>query len=250
MISFCIATYNQLEYVKYQIKVFEKLYKQFKNFEIIFADDGSSDGTTEYINSSKFQFDCKSIYISKEGFRKSIVTDMSIRESNNDYVWLIDVDTFISEKSIEIAKDIINSTNMSKTILMGIRKRVDWNKLKELSPTNDSMNSVVVGDEWRIINDIPTWKYRNFSGSNVIFRKIDYLESKGFPKHFKGRGYDDYYMVLSMLVIGCKVKACRNLVSYHILHPNIEASEDNNYKLKQYEKELKERILKLHGNIL
>lgn len=46
-LSVITLTYNKLEYTK---KFIESLYKYTKDFELIIVDNGSTDGTVEYLN--------------------------------------------------------------------------------------------------------------------------------------------------------------------------------------------------------
>ena len=49
-LSVITLTYNKLEYTK---KFIESLYKYTKDFELIIVDNGSTDGTVEYLKSLK-----------------------------------------------------------------------------------------------------------------------------------------------------------------------------------------------------
>lgn len=46
--SVIIPTFNNLEYLKHSLKSLEQ--QQFKSFETIIVDDGSTDGTNNFIN--------------------------------------------------------------------------------------------------------------------------------------------------------------------------------------------------------
>ncbi len=57
-LSIIIPVYNEIKQLKVTIKQFPKLKKYFKNFEIVFVDDFSSDGTLNYLRkiSKKFRY--------------------------------------------------------------------------------------------------------------------------------------------------------------------------------------------------
>ncbi len=117
-LSIIIPVYNEITFLG---KLFEqlKLYFNFKNIEIIFVDDGSTDGSTETLRELKkkddYNFFFKLIKLDiNSGKGKAIQT--GIKNSEGEYVLLQDADLELDAKDAKEMFDMIISNKDIKCI--------------------------------------------------------------------------------------------------------------------------------------
>jgi len=88
-VSVIIPTYNNREYVGDAID--SVLSQSYKNIEIIIIDDGSSDGTEEFI-SNKYKINTNVKYFFKENNGVSSARNTGIEKSSGDFIAFLDAD--------------------------------------------------------------------------------------------------------------------------------------------------------------
>jgi glycosyltransferase involved in cell wall biosynthesis len=91
-ISVIISTYNQPEWLQKTLWGYEK--QTIKTFELIIADDGSTDETRQLIHdfSKKLSYSIKHVWHEDNGFRKCTILNAAIKESQTDYLLFSDGD--------------------------------------------------------------------------------------------------------------------------------------------------------------
>lgn len=94
LISLVMVNYNGLNYLKKTIKPILNL--NYPNYEFIIVDNGSNDGSIQYINSFK-----RIKLIKSPKFReKNFACNYAIKKSKGTYILLLDNDALIHEKNI------------------------------------------------------------------------------------------------------------------------------------------------------
>jgi len=90
--SVIFTTYNQVDWLEKVLWGFE--YQIDKNFEIIIADDGSSEETSELISSysKDSSLSIKHIWHKDDGFRKTEILNKAIKQTTSDYLIFTDGD--------------------------------------------------------------------------------------------------------------------------------------------------------------
>tara|TARA_B100000767_G_C19709799_1_gene512245 strand:- start:140 stop:859 length:720 start_codon:yes stop_codon:yes gene_type:complete len=106
-LSILIPVYNEIDQLDYTLKKLSKLRKKINNFEIIFIDDFSTDGTRNYIE----QYSKKNKYIKvfknkKKGLGSAL--EEGIKKSKLDYVCI-----FMSDMSDDL-KDLLKYYHIIK----------------------------------------------------------------------------------------------------------------------------------------
>lgn len=88
MVSVIIPTFNGLELLKICLPSLRK--QTFKNFEVILVDNGSDDGSIEFVQNNFPKF--KTLKLNKNyGFAKAV--NIGIKKSNSKYILLLNNDT-------------------------------------------------------------------------------------------------------------------------------------------------------------
>lgn len=249
-ISIIVSTYNQLSYVKYNLKAYRWVYdNQFQDFEIIFADDGSKDGTDKYIEEITtrqiFPFPVQCVWHEDRGFRRALIQNKAIEEARGQYVLIMDVDTFPGEMTFPPLLEKISRPFVElKEAYMGIRWKVNWEKLKDKPYSLENIHrSIIKAKDFRgWIRNIPPAPYYTFSGVNVLFNRIRFIAMGGNPQSFNGFGYEDYYIALKWLGEGGTITALNDSICFHVDHSNTEGGLDNYLKLRELEGRLLRRV--------
>lgn len=103
LVSIIIPTYNAKQTIA---KCLDSIINQtYKNIEIIIIDDGSQDGTAEWIESN-YKEEQKVKLIKQENQGPSAARNNGMRQVNGQYILFVDSDDFLSQNFIEeILKD-------------------------------------------------------------------------------------------------------------------------------------------------
>lgn len=212
--SIIIGMYNQLQYLP---KLIESLSNQsFKDFEVIFCDDKSTDGTKEFFNAEpEFQFEAK---YKRPLFKKYLSgsMNMGIKEAKGDYCVFIMGDSFPELNYLEILNDHVDE----EIIVCGIRvqidgKRavdVDWRIAKQSIPQHEAI----------IINE----PYNALTGNGLTIPRSALLKYGGWDEHIKKYGGDDNLLIGKFYFKGYLCKSVPQLVLYHNWHKGQETPED------------------------
>jgi len=204
--SVIISTYNQPEWLKKVLIGYEQ--QSFKNFEIIIADDGSTEETEAVI--TKFKTDSKlkitHVWQEDDGFRKTIILNKAIIKTQADYLIFTDgdcipradfVETHLKLKkkncflsggyfklplhiSEAISDDDIKTQrcfNKGWLLEQGLKKSFKTNKL------------TASGFKEQFLNTMTPTK-ATFDGMNVSVWKNDVIKVNGFDERMEYGGED------------------------------------------------------------
>jgi glycosyltransferase involved in cell wall biosynthesis len=101
--SLIIAAYNQARNLELIFKTVGQ--QSCRDFEVVIADDGSSDHITDVIEAFRLeQPEIPLVLVSQEdrGFRKTVILNKAIRTAKSDYLIFIDGDMLLEEHFIEL----------------------------------------------------------------------------------------------------------------------------------------------------
>lgn len=119
LVSIIIVNWNGLKYLK---NCFESVINSnYKNYEIVFVDNGSTDGSIEFVMNNYPQ---TIIIENKENLGFAEANNQGINASSGDYILFLNNDTIVTEtfliELVNILKDNINiGACQSKMLLMG-----------------------------------------------------------------------------------------------------------------------------------
>jgi len=189
----------------------------WRDFEVIFCDDGSTDGTKEWFNYKKFKFPHKYLWQKNKGMRLAKSLNRGFKEAKGKHFVVIMGDSF---------PDTDYLMNMSyylhqDYILCGVRVQidggkgvdVDWRLKKKVIPQADLI----------VLND----PYNVFTGNGLCFSRRIYEDIGGWNEKIKGYGGDDTEFIARAYYKGY---ICWSLVSatlYHYWHKAKIANPEN-----------------------
>ena len=223
-----IATYNQLDNLKLILKALEDQIVQ--DFEIIVCDDGSSDGTPEYM---KRYPNIKYFWQEDRGFRLAKSKNNGIKAAQGEYFVSLEADVIPNYKMLAEYK----MWAKPDTVLLGVR-----HDILEL-PTEidyDNLDSSIVDRDWRMAHlgdkfeDI-LQPWRLCSGCNVLFPTAKLKEIGGWNEDFTHYGVDDWEVCLRMVMEGCKIEPLPAAYGYHLKHDIRQSTDENLNRLEKLE---------------
>jgi len=97
-------TYNRANLLK--LALFSYLGQTEKDFEIVIADDGSTDNTSEVIDLFKKRgpFQVKHVWQEHKGHRRAAILNQGIKQCSGDYILFTDCDSLAMRNLVEIHK--------------------------------------------------------------------------------------------------------------------------------------------------
>ena len=200
LISICIATYNRAPFLNELLSSFQGFNCDLSKFEIVIADGGSNDNTSEIIKNYN---NLNIVYLDlkvKGGIDKDF--DIAVNNSSGKYVWVFPDDDFISSEAINIvSKSIIND---NPDLLIVNSSCWDFNFSKNLNKRNLQIENDIIIHSQNFHNDLfeKTFRYTSYIGCIIIkselWKKVD--STKYFNSRFIHLG------VISEIPLKSKIK--------------------------------------------
>jgi glycosyltransferase involved in cell wall biosynthesis len=206
-ISVIVTVYNRLEYLKNIIKSLKSQNKM--PYELIIADDGSSENIFEYIE-NEFEeclFRIKHVYQRDIGFRLARSRNNGARESEGDYLVFLDQDCIIPKDFLEIVegharkgtfipyKVIWSSEKEKHNIQKIIDTELDYNKIiSQISI--EKLKKLKKIYRQNLIKNFKYYLKLKDRGTNIIgaafsMYKEDYVLVNGFNEEYINWGKED-----------------------------------------------------------
>ena len=227
-ISVVIPTYNRLKILIKTLEAYNSQTIPFKNFQIIIVDDGSTDGTYEYLKNKKYNFELK-IYRQKNNGPNS-AREKGIKEADYPII-LITGDDMIPEKNF--LKEHLKTHSLYPQNNIAVLGFIDWHPEVKL----DSFKKYITGEgaeqfgyEYLNSNKIKEVDYRFFYTSNISLKKefinsLDYI----FDKDFTYPAYDDIELGIRLQEKGMKIIYNKNATVYHLHNITIKSFGNRSY---------------------
>jgi glycosyltransferase involved in cell wall biosynthesis len=240
-ISIIVSTYNQPDILELVIRSFQK--QTLKNFELIIADDGSTDETRRLIENykNKVDFPLHHTWHEDIGYRKTIIHNEAIRRSLGKLLIFIDGDCVVASDFVRDHFSIFEENTKHDYLFMGRRVEVGPKLTNEINKTNidtilkpwsptlflsgltkDTENTLrcfsIKNSLLRFI--LKADKVPDLLGSNFSIPKSLMVKINGFNEDLKfywGEDADIFLRCrnLKVKIIGKKYFA----VEYHLFHP-------------------------------
>lgn len=249
-VSLIISTYNRPDALKLTIK--SALNQTYKPYEIIIADDGSTQETKKLVEKMKLNSKIPVIHVWQEdkGFRLAMIRNRAIAASKGDYIIIIDGDLILDKHFVY---DHVNASKKG-LFIQGSRVLLD-KELTEKAISNEIMNFNFFSKglknrknaiRSKILSSLfsrITTSIKGIRGCNISLYKEDILAVNGFDNTFVGWGREDSEFAVRLINKGILRKNLKfSAVAYHLYHPenSRKSLPENDMKLKKsIEKKLK-----------
>lgn len=217
--SLIIGLYNHKEYLPQLIESLER--QMWRDFEVIFCDDGSTDGTKEWFTGKEFKFKHQYLYWKNKGLSKSINRGFKI--ANGKHFVVIMGDSFpdsdyLMQMSYYLHQDFL---------VCGVRVQVDGGKAVDVDWR--LKHAIIPQDNLIILNE----PYNCLTGNGLMFSKRIYNEIGGWDENIRGYGGDDTEFIARAYYKGF---VCWSIVSATLYHHWHKGNESNIKNIEYVEK--------------
>jgi glycosyltransferase involved in cell wall biosynthesis len=244
--SVIAAFYNNIKYLKLILAGFER--QTEKNFELIIADDGSTEEVVKEIETiaSNYSFRIKHIWHPDRGFRKNKILNQAILASESDYLIFIDSDCAPHSRFVEEHL----KEKESNTVLTGRRVNLSQKITDELTEQNvkegflENHYLKIIDDglfgksydvekgfylQNKFLRKTLNKKYRGLLGCNFSLYKKDLLDINGFDERYEAPSIgEDSDVEFRLALNGVKAKSLNHIaVQYHLYHKLQERLQKN-----------------------
>lgn len=206
-ISVIVTLYNRLEYARNMILALQKQTKQI--YELIFADDGSSEKVIDYIVDlvDTCRFKIKHVYQEDTGFRLARSRNNGAKVAEGEYLIFLDQDVIFDSDFIQkiydnrrkkrmIFSEALGSSLEEKNLIQEkIREKYDYNQIYELINDEKKEEQEKIVQKEKFYNLLYKLKLRN-RGAKIVglifsLYKEDFININGLDEKYIGWGFED-----------------------------------------------------------
>ena len=232
--------------------------QKIKPYEVIIADDGSSQKLEDFIQDllPNIDFKLKHIYQEDKGFRKTRALNNGVRNSEGEILVLCDQDLIFPEDYLEKIQNNIRK----KEFLMGrlhYTTQEEKKKIIEILNNGDSYFKIIENIDKNYIENVKKLykidKRRRImkklflnkrgirlAGASVAMYKEDYISINGYDERYQAWGCEDDDFGNRLIVnkiLGRELET--NLIQLHLAHP-VSSTADKSINEEYYYKRKKE----------
>ena len=200
--SIIVPAYNIKDYIERCLNSI--LSQNYKNFEIIIVNDGSTDNC-EKICKKYAKKDARIKYILKENGGLSSARNEGIKYATGDYIWFVDGDDYIKEESLNIISKVINN-NIEINIIC-FKNYIDRDGI--ITPNNIFRQNIDVSKQY-MLNQTSAW--------NKVFKR-KFLNEHNFEFPL-GIIYEDLAVLPSLCIYTSKIIFLDEYLYYYVVRTN------------------------------
>ena len=245
-ISVIVTTYNRPDALELVLKALAA--QTQLQFEVIVADDGSSDSTAELIKliQAQLNYDLQHIWQEDKGFRAAQARNKAVAASTGDYLIFIDGDCipqtdFIEKHSQLAEKNCFVAGNrilLSEKFTAQLKSPVwNWTLTQWILPyLRRDINRFLplLRLPMSLFKKRYKTKWQGAKTCNLAVWRDDFKQINGFDENFQGWGHEDADLVVRLLCGGVLRKEGRFAVPVlHLWHLEADRSneKDNRQRL-------------------
>lgn len=218
--SIILSSYNNLSALKLSIESLK--YQTEKDFEIIIADDGSTDGTIEYLEKECIKYYSRP----NEGYRLAYIWNRGAELAkadrlifgNSDVIWSPDHIYYHLQFGSDVVAGSYPSIPIDKVSLV-TKDSIKNNFLfiRSLS-IKDRRSRFIEKIERPYLFDGKDTVARRMHGGNWSCTRKDFDEVGGLDENFKGWGGEDFDIARRLLRLGKSIKFSLKTIGFHLDH--------------------------------
>ena len=247
LISVIVSTYNRPDALEACIK--SLLQQTDQNFEILIADDGSTEDTQHVISaySAGSPVPITHVYQPDCGFQLSRIRNKAVAKSKGNYLIFIDGDCMVRLNFVAKHRQLATPNHFvagnrvlltqafTEEVLVNQQplylKKLPFfiglrlgKKINRLSP--------IVSLPLGFLRYLQPHNWRKAVGCNTAMWKNDFIRANGYDELFEGWGFEDSDLVIRLIHAGIKRKEGRFAVPVlHLWHSqNDKSKQDSNYQ--------------------
>ncbi len=250
-VSIILTTYNWPEALVAVLKSFN--FQTDKDFELIIADDGSRQQTTDTIKEllPRLNYPVKHVWQADEGFQTSKIFNKCAAQTTYSYIIFMNGDCMVMPNFVENHKKmaekgyfvdgqrVLLSEQFTKDFLSKPYEkehstRLFWLKQKFKGLINRFLPFYTL--PLGFLRKISPKRWKGVMTCNLAIWKDDFYKINGFDESYVGWGYEDSDLVIRLIRSGVKRKTGRFAVPVlHLWHKESDRSNepDNRKRLNQ-----------------
>lgn len=234
--SLIISLYNQAKQLR--LILHSAVRQTERDFEIVLADDGSSDEVLDIVREFEDRLAIKHIQREDEGHRKTLALNAAVKASDSHYLIVIDGDIILHHRFIEMHLKYAQSGK----VMCGWRGcKIKEAAAKKMMQAGAPLSTSLISVFWGAIKgeiELPFRslivenaylrkhfvKKKNYvGGCNFALFKDDYELCNGMDESIHQFGYEDVEITKRLKNNGIYPKSIANLANtYHLEHPKKE----------------------------
>ena len=211
-VSVVIPTYNRLPILKKCLDALEKqiFTDAIHDYEIVIVDDGSTDGTVDWLNNNIKSFPHLRLFVQSHG-GPAEGRNFGVNMSNGDLIVFIDSDLVVTDNFLQNHANSLEKSWLRRGNKLSFTYGAVINTSNFNSPTSEPHK----------IRDV-SWAY--FATGNVAIDKGILKESGLFDPVFQLYGWEDLELGERLRQMGTELIRCPNAVGYH-WHPALTLNQ-------------------------
>lgn len=252
-ISVIIPTYNRRELLEYTLHSLVNQSLDKSNYEVLIADDGSSDDTFEMLKTYEQHLNIRYAYQTDDGYRPGAARNMGIRLAEGTYCLFIDSGIIVKSDCLEQHIHFHDKWKKDVAVLgyiYGYGGGTDEMELKTLVNPKDPDGSIAklvkTGKDWvwdlrenifQKYNDcieelsVP-WAY--FLGGHFSVKTQSLHDIGLFDEKFDGTwGNEDIDVGYRLYKAGHDIALCRTACVLHLPHEELQGEELLEWRTEQ-----------------
>lgn len=219
-LSVVVTTHNRLHYLKRQLHCFSQ--QTDDRFEVIIADDGSTDGTEKWCNKAIkdniFNFRLKYIKQEYQGFRLAAVRNLGTKVASGTRVLFTDNDCWHCTNSVS-AHTMTQANQIAVGHIYWINKKYSEKMLSnsQFVPTDQQLKDCSEKERRTFSRKPPAV---NVWGGNFSINKELLFQCGGHDERFNGYGGEEIDLALRLTskYHNAKLAVVPKSIAFHIWH--------------------------------
>lgn len=201
-LSVVIPTYNRKPILEKCLRAMER--QTFSDYEIVVVDDGSTDGTVEWLQSHAAEFPHVRLFCQNHGGAAG-ARNYGVEQAKGDTIVFIDSDLVVTDVFLQ---------SHVETLIQG-QKELGHNRLFTYGRVINTANFDDPTSEPYKVTDFSA---AYFATGNVAISRHWLIEAGLFDTGFKQYGWEDLELGVRLKNLGLKLIKCPEAVGYH-WHP-------------------------------
>lgn len=222
--SLLISTYNWPEALDMVLKSVTA--QTILPIEVVIADDGSNEETSNVINQYQSILNIKHIWHADNGFRKTLIMNKAVKAISQNYIIQIDGDMLLHSNFIEdhlrFAKENYFIKGSRAMLPEFVSNKIIKEKILDFSYFKKNVKSKINATR------IPSLSFlffgdkkrsNNLRGCNFAFWKKDFIAVNGYNNDLTGWGHEDIELAARLVNNGVHRRQLKMVaVCFHLYH--------------------------------